>query len=189
MNSIIKKAFGLILFVILVIPSLSMAKYAPHVNEESTYDYISHEIYCFFTGCEDIKININDNKKEIKNNIIIEEKKEDNLNTKKEITIQKEIIKKTKYINTGNTVVKKYYNTIEKTPVINNTYPKEIINTTEKVVEEYNDSSLKRQIRSNRGMISQLAGMDTSDDNLSDNKLNDLSDVSANPNINGQVLT
>jgi hypothetical protein len=80
------------------------------------------------------------------------------------------------------------YQTVEKKPIINNTYPKEIIE--KRVVEEYDDSYLRRKASNNRSLITDLSGI-TSDDDLSDNILDDLSDVdvSTTAPTDGQVLT
>jgi len=184
-----KKNYKIILIIALLfsLENTVFAFESKKVNE-STFNYVSHEIYCFFVDC-DSKKNINNKEKYdifIKNNneTSLEERVEKKEDSK--VILKKGVIENTKYIR-GNTVVKNYYNTIEKTPIINNTYPTEIKEN--RVVEEYDDTVLSRKIKNNRRLISQLAGIDTSDDNLSDNSLNDLADTNIISPTNGQVLT
>ena len=92
----------------------------------------------------------------------------------------------TVYIDRTQTTQNIIEQTIEKTPIINNTFPT-IVNEV-RVVEEFDDSALIRKIRNNRSLISQVSGFDTDDDDLSNNNINDLSDVNAVP-IAGNVMT
>ena len=192
------KKYKLIL-VLILLTSTTFAKTLEEVKKESTFDYISHEVYCFFASCKTDLIQknytINNDKKD--NNFVEKNKKDrgENKNTspafsnsEKEQNEKIRVIDRTKYINQGKTIVKKYYNTVEKTPIINKTYPKEVIQKTERVVEEYDDSSLKKQIRNNRRLISQVSSV-TDADNLSDNKLNDLGDVDVASASVGQILS
>ncbi|MEK0348107.1 MAG: hypothetical protein QQN44_07245, partial [Nitrosopumilus sp.] len=87
------------------------------------------------------------------------------------------------YIDRTQTIEK--YITIRETPIIQNTYPTEIIEKT--IIEEYDASSLERMIASNRSIINMLAGTDDADD-LTDNSITDLSDVSTTGVVNGQIL-
>ena len=194
------KKKNLIIFIFVFLTNTFVFAITKQEEKLTTFQYISHEVYCFISNCEREAL--------IQNNNIILKKKDDlgkiekeengrlderennikNNSDKKEVVFSEpKIIKETKYINTGNTIVKKYYNTIEKTPIINKYYPKEVIETTKKVVENYDDSSLRRQIRNNRSLISQISGVVDSDD-LSDNKLSDLGDVDTNGITNSQVL-
>jgi hypothetical protein len=186
MNFLTKNIINILVILLLILPSFSFSQNSK-IEDLGIVDKASVAIYCFFLDCESDPISI-----EKKEQIARDNKQEEQLlkvidNKDNNITVKKEIINNTKYINQGKTIVKKYYNTIEKQPIINNTYPKEIIE--KKIVEEFDSNSLRKKINSNRRMISQLAGLDTSDDDLSDNNLNDLNDVAANPNTNGQVLT
>ncbi|HIP21426.1 MAG TPA: hypothetical protein EYG72_00445, partial [Candidatus Pacebacteria bacterium] len=158
------KKFYKIMLSIALLFSLGNSVFAlEHKESESTFDYISREVYCFFAGCENAGNVINNIEKEVKDTTyIIEEKKDKSIDEKKEKIIQREVVEKTKYINRGNTVVKKYYNTIERTPIVNNTYPTTVNETY--VTEEYDDSSLKRKISNNRSLISQIAGLVDDDD-------------------------
>jgi hypothetical protein len=189
---------GIIIFFLIVIVFFAVPVRAESGKIINFFDRASIYVYCSFFSCESKSDVVKDyqNKEDV---LIIDKQKErekkekvkrniapKNREEKKEEKKETGAVKKS---NNNKVIVEKYYNTIEKKPIklITNNYPKEIIE--KKIIEKYDDSSLENKIKNNRRLISQLAGLDTSDDNLSDNSLNDLADVNILNPSNGQVLT
>ena len=186
MEKFLKKISNFLIFTLLFLSFLSPSFSYAQVQHLNTFDKVSISVYCFFASCGEEKVLV---KKAENNNI-----KKNIVDKKPVVKNEKPIAKKTspqktkiKYIER---VVKQkptvIYTTVEKKPVINN-----ITEVTEtKIIEKEGDTSkLERKIRNNRNLISQLAGIDTSGDDLSDNSLNDLADTNISAPTNGQVLT
>lgn len=76
----------------------------------------------------------------------------------KVIPIPTQIVEKTVYVDRTQTIEKVVNQIVERTPIINKTFPTTIKET--RIVEEFDDSSLLRRIKMNRNLISQLSRID-----------------------------
>ncbi|MCK5589008.1 MAG: tail fiber domain-containing protein [Candidatus Pacebacteria bacterium] len=184
----------ILIFILLIIFTTSFSFAASY--QLSNFDKLSLYVYCTFAFCEEKeeKLLVQEKKSELL--IQVEEKTPSVQVEKKTYPVQvEEKIEETKHIKYTNPIVQK---TIKEQPIVNNTYPTTVVNTTVKEtvtntinLDEVSDiendiKNLERKIKSNRSLISTT--LSVASDDLSDNFINDLSDVNATTPTDGQIL-